>query len=105
MLFLPLPRGFGNCESSSNIGPGWKASSADGVNEDRMVALGLVGIINSEFRDRLVERIVFSEVTCDLRCISCPRMCPRQSPSAQLDVFDPVLLGHTLQIHRHLHVA
>jgi hypothetical protein len=105
MLFLTLPRGFEDCESSSNLGPSWKASSADGVNEDRVIALRLIGIIHSEFRDRLVERIVFPEVTCDLRSISRPGMCPRQNLATQFDVFDPVLLGHTLQIHRHLHVA
>jgi hypothetical protein len=41
MLFLTLR--IWDCESTSNVGPGWKASSADGFNEARVVALGLIG--------------------------------------------------------------
>jgi len=77
VLFLTLPRGFSDCKSSSHVAASWKASSADGFNEDRVVALGLIGVIHNEFRDRLVERIVFPEVTCNQRCISRSGMCPR----------------------------
>ena len=105
VLFLTLPQGFADCESSSNVGPSWKASGADGFNEDRVVTLGLIGVINSEFRDRLVERIVFPQITGDLCGISRPGVRPRQCLTAQRDVFVQSCLGILSDFNRHLHVA
>jgi hypothetical protein len=70
-----------------------------------VVALSLSGIRDSEFRDCLIEYVVFPEVTSDPRCISGSSVRPRERPPTKPDVFDPVLFGHIFHIDRHLHVA
>src|SRR4029077_7321042 len=102
---MPVVANFSSSESYTCAGASGKATSADGSNEQRVIALGLIGVFDGEFRDGLIECVVLPQVTCDPRCVSCPSVRPRQHPTAQLDIFDPALLGHFLRIDGHLHVA
>src|SRR6266851_3871992 len=44
----PVAANFSTSESSSCAGASWKAPIADGSNEDRVIALGLIGVISSD---------------------------------------------------------
>ena len=69
-----------------------------------VVAFHLVGVAHCELLDRFVEGIVLPEVACDYSRVSCSGVRPRQGPSAYLDILDPVLLGHIVQVELHSHV-
>src|ERR1700683_3220536 len=69
-----------------------------------MVALRLIGIGQGKLLDRSIERCAFTEITGDLRRVSGSSVRPGQCPSADLDIFDPVLPGHLSYINLHAHV-
>src|ERR1700730_4938148 len=79
--------------------------AANGFDEHFMVVFRLIRIGSRKLRDRNVELVTAPQVSCNLRGISGPGMRTCKRPSAQFDVFHPIIFGHVFDINGHLHVT
>ena len=68
-----------------------------------MIAFGLVGIGGGELRKGRIEQVILAEISAHQAAFPGPRVCPRQSPSADPDVFEPITFSHVFQINFHFH--
>ena len=85
--------------------PPQKAACPKSLHEYPMVPLGLVGVRNSKFSNRLIECSGLSQIAGDARRVAGACMGASEHPSTQLHILEPVLPGHFFDVDFHAHIA